>query len=118
VRKLASRFLRRHGYRVLEAANGGEALLLSERHSGAIDLLLTDVVMPHMTGRMLQERLAPTRPDMKVLFMSGFTDDAVVQHGVDGVSAAFVQKPILPDLLLVKVREVLGSREGEPPARP
>jgi FixJ family two-component response regulator len=82
-------------------------LLLSERHSGTIDLLLTDVVMPTMSGPELAKRLAVTRPDMRVLCMSGYTDDSIVRHGVLESGVAFIQKPITPALLMTKVREVL-----------
>ncbi len=109
VRTLAVTILRRHGYRVLEAASGSEALLSSARHDGPVHLLLTDVVMPKMSGRELWEHLAPLRPEMKVLFMSGYTDDAIVRHGVLGSEFDFVQKPIGATALLVKVRAVLDG---------
>jgi CheY-like chemotaxis protein len=108
VRTLAATILRRHGYRVLEAASGGEALLC-EQQQEHLHLLLTDVVMPKMSGRELWERLAPLRPRMKVLFMSGYTDDAIVRHGVLGSEFEFVQKPISATALLTKVRAVLDS---------
>jgi CheY-like chemotaxis protein len=109
VRSIVLNVLRRQGYHVIAAQNGGEALLLSERHSGTIDLLLTDVVMPTMSGPELAKRLAATRPDMKVLCMSGYTDDSIVRHGVLGSGVAFIQKPITPALLMTKVREVLDA---------
>jgi two-component system cell cycle sensor histidine kinase/response regulator CckA len=109
VRTLAATILRRHGYRVLEAASGEEALLLCEQQHESADLLLTDVVMPKMSGRELWERLAPTRPALKVIFMSGYTDDAIVRHGVLGSEFEFVQKPIGATALLTKVRAVLAS---------
>jgi len=111
VRRLATRILRANGYTVMEAASGGEALQLHERHRGNIELLLTDVVMPAMSGRELIERLKPLRPGMKVLFMSGYADDTVGLHGVAESGAALVGKPFTPRVLLDKVREVLG----EPP---
>jgi two-component system cell cycle sensor histidine kinase/response regulator CckA len=109
VRTIVTSILRRHGYSVLPAQHPGEALLASERHEGPIDLLLTDVVMPQMSGPELAKRLGTTRPDMKVLCMSGYTDDSVVRHGVLEREVAFLQKPITPASLTRKVREVLDG---------
>src|SRR5437879_4774374 len=99
VRTLARRSLEACGYQVIDAADGPKALELSARHSGEIAVLVTDVVMPGMSGRELAERLAPTRPAMKVLYTSGYTDDAMVRQGVLNAGVAFLQKPFVPDSL-------------------
>jgi len=107
VRGLARRILERSGYTVLEAEGGKEALFLSDRVSGPIHLLLTDVVMPEMNGRTVAENLVITRPDTKVLFMSGYTDDAIVHRGVLDPSADLLEKPFGPGELLPRVRSIL-----------
>jgi PAS domain S-box-containing protein len=108
VRSLARHVLAGHGYAVLEAADGVQALHLAGRHGGAIDLLVTDVVMPDLGGRELAERLTRLHPAVKVLYISGYTDDAVVRHGVARDEVNFLQKPFSPQALARKVREVLG----------
>jgi CheY-like chemotaxis protein len=110
VRAVACAILRRSGYRVIETSNGGEAFLACQDAPGKIDLLFTDVIMPRMSGRKLAEQLALTRPEMKVLFASGYTDDVIIRHGVLEQGFAFLQKPFTPDSLLAKVRDVLDER--------
>jgi PAS domain S-box-containing protein len=109
VRALARKVLHKGGYTVLEARNGGEALLTCERHPGPIELLLTDVVLAQMSGHELAQRLLPLRPGMRVLYMSGYTDEAVVRHGVLSAGTAFLQKPFSAEALTTKVRQVLDT---------
>ncbi|HEY5956404.1 MAG TPA: ATP-binding protein [Polyangiaceae bacterium] len=109
VRDAAKGILYRSGYNVLAVSNAGEALLLCEQFSGTIHMLVTDVVMPMMNGAQLATRLVQTRPNMKVLCMSGYTDEAVLSHGFIDSKFAFLQKPITPESLLVKVRQVFGD---------
>jgi signal transduction histidine kinase/CheY-like chemotaxis protein len=111
LRELASELLKNNGYAVLEAANGADAIQLVERYQGLIDLLLTDVVMPGMGGRQLAEKLIPRLPKMKVLYMSGYTDDAIVHHGILEPGIALIQKPFTAETLTRKVREVLQAQE-------
>ena len=109
VRSAARGILRRQHYPVIDAKNGNEALLLCEQHAGIIDLLLTDVVMPQMSGVELARRIAIKRPAIKVLFMSGYTDEAVIRYGALGAGIAFVQKPFTTETLARKVRQVLDK---------
>ena len=119
VRRVAQEILSRSGYHVLAAANAGEALLSCERHPRTIHLLLTDLVMPQMGGFELAGRLAQSRPDMKVLYMSGYTDRAILHHGILDSGLPYVQKPLVPERLARRVREVLDSpqRRSPVPAR-
>jgi two-component system cell cycle sensor histidine kinase/response regulator CckA len=120
LRALASRVLQSCGYTVLEGKDGEHAAGVAEAHAGPIHLLVTDVVMPNLGGRQLAERLHEKRPGMKVLFLSGYTDDAVVRHGVLAEEVAFLQKPYTPFTLAEKVRQVLdtaGAVQGRGPAR-
>jgi len=108
VREIVRMVLRTHGYTVIVAANAGEALLACEQHEGGIDLLLSDVVMPRMNGPALAKRLAPIRPEMRVLYMSGYTEGHFIDEALEP-GVAFLQKPIRPEILARKVRDVLDS---------
>ncbi|HET8575758.1 MAG TPA: GAF domain-containing protein [Methylomirabilota bacterium] len=108
VRSLSRDILNTLGYRVLEASDPEEAMLIAERHPGPIELVLTDVVMPKMSGRALVERLAPARPETRALYTSGYTDEAIVHHGVLASGTLFIEKPFTPDGLARKVREALS----------
>jgi CheY-like chemotaxis protein len=110
VRRMAARALAGQGYTILEAENGAEALAVLARTAGPVDLVLTDVVMPILNGRELGERLAADRPELRVLFMSGYTDDDVVRRGLLRPGVPFLQKPFMPADLSRKVRAVLDSR--------
>jgi len=112
VRKLVVAALKSFGYRVLEAAHGDDALLLAEKFAEPIHLMVTDVVMPRMTGRELAERLTPLRPEMKVLYMSGYAQDIIASRGQLAPGLFYIAKPFAPDSLAARVREALG------PARP
>jgi two-component system cell cycle sensor histidine kinase/response regulator CckA len=107
VRRLVSGVLKQHGYTVLDASDSAEALELASGYAGRIALLFTDVVMPGMSGRELAERLEAVRTDMRVLYTSGYTDDAVLRHGILQAGVNFIQKPFTPPILLRRVRDVL-----------
>ncbi len=109
LRALVVRVLRSLGYRVLEAPEGTSALILSKTHDGSIDLLLTDVVMPGISGRELAEQIRVSRRRIKILYMSGYTENAIVHHGVLDPATALLEKPFTPDVLAARVRTVLDS---------
>ena len=109
VRKFSQTVLSRHGYEVLAPANVEEALELARSHRGPIHLLLTDVIMPGMNGSALWERLRGDRPQLKVLFMSGYTDDVIAPHGVEETQGPFLQKPFSVKSLTEKVRMALDA---------
>ena len=113
VKCLAAKILNRYGYRILQARDPEEALLLGAKTTEPIHLLLTDVVMPRMSGPELGKQLAAILPGLKILCMSGYTDEAVLRHGLSGSGLAFLQKPITSESLSRKVREVLDSMPGE-----
>jgi DNA-binding NtrC family response regulator len=107
--RLSCEILEMHGYRVLLARNAQEALELVKEHATPIHLLLTDVVMPHKSGRELAESLAPLHPEMKILFMSGYTEDSIAVAGLLNNTLPFIQKPFPPMDLVSKVREMIDS---------
>jgi CheY-like chemotaxis protein len=114
VRQLACEALRKKGYTVLEAASGEKALRICQQNEATIHLMLTDVVMPGMNGRELATRIASIRPATKVLYMSGYTEDAVLSEGILDSGLAFIQKPFTLAVLARKVREVLGDTAAVP----
>jgi CheY-like chemotaxis protein len=118
VRAIGKDLLEFHGYKVLEAENGVRALEVEARHKGPIHLLLTDVVMPLMGGRELAERMSGRRPETRILFVSGFTDDTVVRHGVLDEGVAFLQKPFTLESLSRTVRQVLDGQPTAPTQPP
>jgi len=109
VRHSMVQVLKTFGYQTLVAQDGPEALLVDERHDGPIHLLLTDVVMPGASGHQLGRQLSLERPDLKVLYMSGYTDNAIVHHGVLDPDATLLEKPFSAEGLARKVREVLDG---------
>lgn len=114
LRKLTQRFLEQGGYQVIAAPSGEDALQLAARHPEHFDLLLTDVIMPGINGRMLAERLLAQRPGMKVLYMSGYTDSFIAGHGVLESGLHLLHKPFTEDVLLQKIREVLDGGNALP----
>jgi PAS domain S-box-containing protein len=111
VRRLASRVLRARGYRVLEASDGGDALQLVDRHGGPLDLVLTDIIMPGLSGPALVERLLPGTPDLKVLYITGYSEDAIRQHGLLPAGGALLEKPFTAHQLAERVRAALAKAE-------
>jgi CheY-like chemotaxis protein len=112
MRKLASEILKRASYRTLVAADAAEALQICAAHTEPIELLLSDVLMPGMNGRELADRARALRPEMKVLLMSGHTEDVLAEQGAHDPSLSFIQKPITPRALTAKVKEVLAGTSG------
>ncbi|HKC62204.1 MAG TPA: ATP-binding protein [Pyrinomonadaceae bacterium] len=110
VRNMTRTILESSGYKVIAASDGKEALRLVEENPESIDMMLTDVVMPQMSGRMLVEQIAPMRPSMRVLYMSGYANNAIVHHGALEEGLAFLPKPFTPDALAFKVREILDAK--------
>jgi two-component system, cell cycle sensor histidine kinase and response regulator CckA len=112
VRRMVGKILGAQGYTILEAGHGEEAIRISRRHQGPIHLLMTDVIMPRMSGSELAKKLRPLRKEMKVLYMSGYPDNTIVHHGVLQPGTAFLQKPFTVRALEQKVREILDSKAG------
>ncbi len=110
VRQVTAQYLAGLGYRVLEAASGREGIRAAKEHQGPIELLLADVVMPNMSGREVAFQLAPLRPEMKVVYMSGHNEDVIKHHGVLSDAAAFLRKPFRLPELAARVRAVLNRQ--------
>jgi CheY-like chemotaxis protein len=113
VREIATRILRKNGYRVLEAANGADALRVCEAEARPVDLIVTDIVMPEMGGSQLAERIRETQPDARILFTSGYTEDAAVRHSFIDPGEEFIGKPFTPSQLTQKTRDVLDATRTE-----
>jgi two-component system cell cycle sensor histidine kinase/response regulator CckA len=109
VRKVVREVLEQAGHTVLEAASGPAALQAAKGYAGAIQLLLTDVVMPEMSGPELAKKLTTARPELRVLYMSGYTEEAILQHGMLSAGITLLQKPFSKDDLLRRVRDVMDS---------
>jgi CheY-like chemotaxis protein len=109
VRNLAREVLETSGYHVLEAATGEAAISICEENKDVIHLLLTDVVMPRISGREVANSLLPLHPEMRIVYMSGYAENAIVHHGVLDEGTSFIQKPFSPHALALKVREVLDA---------
>jgi CheY-like chemotaxis protein len=109
VRILVCRVLESKGYRVLEAGHGSEALVICDEEKEPIHMLMTDLIMPDMNGKQLAERVSALRPDTKILFMSGYTDNAILHNGVFEPGTNFLQKPFTPSAIIRKVRAVLDD---------
>ena len=107
IRTLVQIALERHGYTVLAAESGADALKISENHPGSIDLLITDVIIPDMNGPEISRQLALSRPRVSTLFMSGYMDDALTDHGLRVGHVDFIEKPFSPRVLAQRVREIL-----------
>jgi two-component system, cell cycle sensor histidine kinase and response regulator CckA len=113
LRRLAGRGLARHGYRVLEAATGEEALTILDQHLQDVSIIVTDLMLPGMSGRELADRVKDRCADIKILYTSGFTADAAVHDGVEHATLAFLQKPYTPAALAAKIRLVLDGPSDE-----
>jgi CheY-like chemotaxis protein len=114
VRYMIREIMKKTGYNILEAANGEEALLKADRHDGKIALIITDVVMPQMNGRELVEKLTESRPELKAIYISGYTHEAIMKYGLGNIDGAFMQKPFASAALISKVREVLDQPAHNP----
>ena len=112
MREVTRRILSRHGYQVITAADGREAIEVAANHAGRIDGVLTDVVMPHMLGKEAAERIRQLRPGVKVMFMSGYTQGVLDTQGVVPAGIHLIEKPFTENSLLTKLRQVLASDDG------